>query len=145
MAQRKSAIESLKKVRDAEHRQAQLALKRSFDKYESATSRFEMLDNYLSEYHQTPLTSLQKGALLSRQSFIENLNVSIQEQKKICIQLKYELEQSQYVVADAFKASRGLEIILEKMAQREREEIDRKDSIILDELNMVRYSAKKQY
>lgn len=143
---RKSQLSHLVTIEKNRYNLALLMLKEKLQAHERAIQSLEMLHRYRQEY-QLPAQTLPipVGPFLGRQTFIENLNITIREQSKVLTNTQHELNLAQQKVNEAYQALRGVELLLEKECLLEQQEKRKKENEELEESIMVRYGRKRQY
>lgn len=144
MNQRKNALESLKKLQDCRYKQALLVLKTKINHLEQAKQGLLVLEQYRAEYHKPVDESLKRGLLLSRQTFLENLEVSIQEQRKMVKMAEHQFFLAQQKVKETYKSMKGLDILVEKAcAQHAKQLLDKEESEQDEQLQKTQHLRKR--
>lgn len=118
MANRR-ALESLKKIQDSRHKLALLKLRDAIAQLETAKQNLALLQNFRDEYHLPLQQSQQRVALLTRQSFLENLNISIKQQSEAVKRAQNMYDRATQHVQETYKSTKGFEIILDKCIREE--------------------------
>ena len=80
------------------------------------------------------------GPFLQRQSFMENLKITIIEQKRVVDLAGLEVKPAQTKLDEAYKSLKGIERLLEKQVCEIKKVKKEKEAQALDELLMMRHN-----
>lgn len=142
MSRRKQALESLLKVKESLHKQSLIRLKDKIHQVELANQNLKILIDFRNEYHM-PVENVNKGALLSRQSFVENLHLSIQEQRKGLKQATQQLKEVQLQVNESYRSCKGMSTLYDKEVLKEASAALKKQEQELEEIMQMRLLQKR--
>lgn len=127
----------IQKLVSQKERKAAAVLGESIKNRAEAKQRLDQLRQYLKEYHEGYLRTLQKGLgsarMLEYQVFIANLEEAIKQQEKALVQSQQALEDSKAQWRGRYRKSRAMDNAVARMQAEETKQEERREQKDSDE------------